>query len=108
MPDVPMPDIDLEQSRNAYLFYDGAWQLNDVANLDKVFNYIGSLLSKGEAAINKELTDLSKIDPGQLDQSRLLQAQVNLSRWQLASQLLSNFASGIASGLKNTIQNVGR
>lgn len=108
MPDVPMPDIDLEQSGNAYLFYDGAWQLNDVANLDKVFNYIGSLLSKGEAAINKELTDLSKIDPGQLDQSRLLQAQVNLSRWQLASQLLSNFASGIASGLKNTVQNVGR
>ena len=108
MPDVPMPDISPEQAGSNYLFYEGAWQLSDVANLDKVFNNIGGLLSKGEAAINKELTDLSKIDPGQLDQSRLLQAQVILSRWQLASQLLSNFASGIASGLKNTVQNVGR
>lgn len=108
MSDVPMPDIALEQAGNNYLFYEGAWQMADVANLDRVFNNIGGLLAKGEAAINKELTDLSKIDPGQLDQSRLLQAQVNLSRWQLASQLLSNFASGIASGLKNTVQNVGR
>ena len=108
MADVPMPDISPVQTGDNYLFYEGAWQLKDVANLDKVFNNIGGLLSKGEAAINKELTDLSKIDPGQLDQSRLLQAQVNLSRWQLASQLLSNFASGIASGLKNTVQNVGR
>ena len=108
MTEVPMPDIQPQQTGNNYLFYEGAWELKDVANLDKVFTNIGGLLSKGEAAINKELTDLSKIDPGQLDQSRLLQAQVNLSRWQLASQLLSNFASGIASGLKNTIQNVGR
>lgn len=108
MADVPMPDITPVQAGDNYLFYEGAWQLKDVANLDKVFNNIGGLLSKGEAAINKELTDLAKIDPGQLDQSRLLQAQVNLSRWQLASQLLSNFASGIASGLKNTVQNVGR
>ena len=108
MADVPMPEISHVQAGDNYLFYEGAWQLKDVANLDKVFNNIGGLLSKGEAAINKELTDLSKIDPGQLDQSRLLQAQVNLSRWQLASQLLSNFASGIASGLKNTVQNVGR
>jgi hypothetical protein len=108
MADVPMPEISPVQAGDNYLFYEGAWQLKDVANLDKVFNNIGGLLSKGEAAINKELTDLSKIDPGQLDQSRLLQAQVNLSRWQLASQLLSNFASGIASGLKNTVQNVGR
>jgi hypothetical protein len=108
MADVPMPKIAPVQAGDNYLFYEGAWQMADVANLDKVFNNIGGLLSKGEAAINKELTDSSKIDPGQLDQSRLLQAQVNLSRWQLASQLLSNFASGIASGLKNTVQNVGR
>ena len=108
MADVPMPDITPVQAGDNYLFYEGAWQMADVANLDRVFNHIGGLLVKGEAAINKELTDLSKIDPGQLDQSRLLQAQVNLSRWQLASQLLSNFASGIASGLKNTVQNVGR
>ena len=108
MADVPMPNIQPKQTGNAYLFYEGAWELKDVANLDKVFDKIGGLLSKGEAAINKELTDLAQIDPGQLDQSRLLQAQVNLSRWQLASQLLSNFASGISSGLKNTLQNVGR
>ena len=61
MPDVPMPDISPEQAGSNYLFYEGAWQLSDVANLDKVFNNIGGLLSKGEAAINKELTDLSKI-----------------------------------------------
>ena len=108
MSDVGMPNGAPIQTGNNYLFYEGAWTLEDVANIDKVFNNIGGLLTKGEAAINKELGDLSKIDPGQLDQSRLLQAQVNLSRWQLASQLLSNFASGIASGLKNTVQNVGR
>ena len=40
MPDVPMPNIAPEQAGDTYLFYEGAWQLKDVANLDKVFNNI--------------------------------------------------------------------
>lgn len=98
-----------KQSGSEYLFYEaGGWTLNDVVVLDKVLENVAPLLAKGEASINKELADLAAIDPGQLDQSRLLQAQVNLSRWQIASQLLSNFSSGVASGLKNTLQNIGR
>ena len=92
-----------------YLFYNkGGWETDEVVVLDKVLENIAPLLAKGEASINQELSDLAAIDPGQLDQSRLLQAQVNLSRWQIASQLLSNFSSGVASGLKNTLQNIGR
>lgn len=91
-----------------YLFYTAAWEKGTAASLDRALENICPLLAKGENAINKELADLAAIDPGQLDQSRLMQAQMNMSRWQLAAQLLSNFASGIATGLKNTVQQIGR
>ena len=97
-----------EATGSDYTLYKEYADGNSVATIDRVLNNITPLLSKGEAAINKELTDLAAIDPGQLDQSRLMAAQMNMSRWQLAAQLLSNFASGIATGLKNTLQNVGR
>ena len=98
-----------KQADSSYLFYKaGGWTTGSTATLDVVLNNVVPLLAKGESSINKELADLAAIDPGQLDQSRLLQAQVNLSRWQIASQLLSNFSSGVASGLKNTLQNIGR
>ena len=101
------PNVALENGD--YLFYnDGGWPTDKVVVLDNVLKNVAPLLAKGEASITKELADLAAINPGQLDQSRLLQAQVNLSRWQIASQLLSNFASGVASGLKNTLQNIGR
>lgn len=101
----PQPAQDAQQP---YLFYEVFANVDNVANIDKVLNNIVPLLAKGESAINAQLADLATIDPGQLDQSRLMAAQMNMSRWQLAAQLLSNFASGIASGLKNTVQNVGR
>ena len=103
------PDsLDWQNTGDYYFNTEGGWSLDKVVNVDKGLANIAPLLAKGEASINKELSDLANIDPGQLDQSRLLQAQVNLSRWQLASQLLSNFLSGIASGFKNTLQNIGR
>ena len=93
---------------NQFLFYNTAPDVDAITTIDKVLNNIVPLLAKGESAINAQLADLATIDPGQLDQSRLMSAQMNMSRWQLAAQLLSNFASGVASGLKNTVQNVGR
>ena len=93
---------------SAYTLYNTYADKENVATIDRVLNNICPLLAKGEAAINKELTDLAAIDPGQLDQSRLMAAQMNMSRWQLAAQLLSNFASGVGTKLKNTLQNVGR
>ena len=100
-----------EQARNVgneFLFYNVAPDVDAITTIDKVLNNVVPLLAKGESAINAQLADLATIDPGQLDQSRLMAAQMNMSRWQLAAQLLSNFASGVASGLKNTVQNVGR
>lgn len=93
---------------SAYTMYGTQNAIETAATIDRVLNNICPLLSKGESAINNELTELASIDPGQLDQSRLMAAQMNMSRWQLAAQLLSNFASGITTGLKNTLQNVGR
>jgi len=95
-------------SSTDYNLYDKIWAEEQVASIDNAAEKIGPLLKKGETAINKELQELALLDPGQLDQSRLMQAQMNMSRWQLAAQLLSNFLSGVASGLKNTVQNVGR
>lgn len=92
----------------AFLLYEIFGVIERTANLDKVLNHMVPLLAKGETAINAELADLANIDPGQLDQSRLMAAQMNMSRWQLAVQLISNFCSGIASGLKSTVQNIGR
>ena len=97
-----------QEANHDYLFYEKYANVEDIANIDRVLSNIVPLLAKGESAINAQLADLASIDPGQLDQSRLMAAQMNMSRWQLAAQLLSNFASGIASGLKNTVQNVGR
>ena len=93
---------------SAYTLYSAYNDKEQAATIDRVLTSVSPLLAKGEAAINKELTDLAAIDPGQLDQSRLMAAQMNMSRWQLAAQLLSNFASGVGTGLKNTLQNVGR
>jgi|GEM_PF-3179292 hypothetical protein len=100
--------IQAQDATHPYLFYEKYGNLDDVVQIDEVLNNIVPLLAKGESAINAQLADLATIDPGQLDQSRLMSAQMNMSRWQLAAQLLSNFASGVASGLKNTVQNVGR
>ena len=97
-----------QDAQHPYLFYEVFKAVNEVVNIDKVLQNIVPLLAKGESAINAQLAELATIDPGQLDQSKLMGAQMNMSRWQLAAQLLSNFASGIASGLKNTVQNVGR
>ena len=91
-----------------FLFYETFADKDTVVNTDTVMNNLVPLLAKGESAINALLAELASIDPGQLDQSRLMAAQMNMARWQLAAQLLSNFASGIASGLKSTVQNVGR
>lgn len=97
-----------EANGSAYTLYKKYADNQTTATIDRVLTNVSPLLAKGEAAINKELSDLAAIDPGQLDQSRLMAAQMNMSRWQLAAQLLSNFASGVATGLKNTLQNVGR
>ena len=97
-----------EATGSDFTLYSKYNNIDDSATIDRVLKTVSGLLSKGEAAINTELTELAAIDPGQLDQSRLMAAQMNMSRWQLAAQLLSNFASGVATGLKNTLQNVGR
>lgn len=95
-------------SDNLFHLYTKVFDEKQATTIDHAAENICPLLAKGENAINKELTDLAALDPGQLDQSRLLAAQMNLSRWQLASQLLSNFIMGVSSGLKNTVSNVGR
>ena len=91
-----------------FRYYTKWADIDSTTNIDKAAESITPVLSRGEAAINAQLADLATIDPGQLDQSRLMAAQMNMARWQLAAQLLSNFLSGITSGLKNTVQNVGR
>ena len=101
----PQPALNAQEP---YLFYETFADKDTVVNTDTVMNNLVPLLAKGESAINALLAELASIDPGQLDQSRLMAAQMNMARWQLAAQLLSNFASGIASGLKSTVQNVGR
>lgn len=96
------------QSNNILQLYEKFGDIEKVVNIDKVMNNVVPLLSKGESAINALLADLATIDPGQLDQSRLMSAQMNMSRWQLAAQLLSNLGSSVANALKNTVQNLGR
>jgi hypothetical protein len=66
------------------------------------------LLNKAEGEINKLMTELNISEAGDLDQSRLLYAQMASTRWQMAFQLSSNMLMCIGSGLKNTVQNVAR
>jgi hypothetical protein len=82
------------------------WSATNVTTIDKVANSVVGLVAKGETQMNALLTELASIDPGQLDQSRLMAAQMTMTRWQLASQLLTNFQSGVSTGLKNVIQNI--
>lgn len=96
------------EAQHPYLFYEFYANRYGAVTIDIILNNIVPLLAKGESAIQALLADLSGLNPGELDQSRLMAAQMNMSRWQLVAQLLSNFASGVASGLKSTVQNVGR
>lgn len=91
-----------------YNLYNRVFESNTVTTIDRAVETISPLLAKGETSINNLLTELAAIDPGTLDQSRLMKAQMDMSRWQLAAQMLSNFVSGVGTGLKNTVQNVGR
>lgn len=91
-----------------YNFYDRVWNKAEKTTIDRAAENICPLLAKGETAINALLTTLADTNPGELDQSRLMKAQMDMSRWQLAAQMLSNFVSGVGTGLKNTVQNVGR
>lgn len=97
-------------SKDPLLFYETFPKTNTggIVTIDSALTNLVPLLAKGESAINQQLSDLATIDPGQLDQSRLMGAQMNMSRWQLASQLITNFCSGINTGLKSVVQNVGR
>ncbi|MDR1254722.1 MAG: hypothetical protein LBJ78_01685 [Puniceicoccales bacterium] len=52
------------------------------------------------------LEELSKIDPGQLDQGRLMPASITMTRRTLASELLTNFQQDISMSLKDVIQKV--
>ncbi|MDR2769259.1 MAG: hypothetical protein LBB19_01740 [Puniceicoccales bacterium] len=82
------------------------WDLTKDTTIDRVAGSVVGLVAKGETQMNALLTELATIDPGQLDQSRLMAAQMTMTRWQLASQLLTNFQSGVSTGLKNVIQNI--
>ncbi|MDR0647566.1 MAG: hypothetical protein LBF43_04000 [Puniceicoccales bacterium] len=82
------------------------WDQTKVTTIDRTASSIVGLVAKGETQMNALLSELASIDPGQLDQSRLMAAQMTMTRWQLASQLLTNFQSGVATGLKNVIQNI--
>jgi hypothetical protein len=97
-----------KSASNALLFYETFPKVDTIVTIDSALTSLVPLLAKGESAINQQLSDLATIDPGQLDQSRLMGAQMNMSRWQLASQLITNFCSGINTGLKSVVQNVGR
>lgn len=51
-------------------------------------------------SMNQLLTGVESIDPGPLDQSRLMSAQMTMTRWHLASQLLTSTQGGVDTGLK--------
>ncbi|MDR2396398.1 MAG: hypothetical protein LBD69_00860 [Puniceicoccales bacterium] len=97
-----------EANASAYKFAAQAalWDTTKDTTIDRVANSVVGLVAKGETQMNALLTELATIDPGQLDQSRLMSAQMTMTRWQLASQLLTNFQSGVSTGLKNVIQNI--
>jgi hypothetical protein len=67
-----------------------------------VFN----LLDRSKSEIQTILNQLNPGAPGELDQSRLLYAQLASIRWQMAFQLGSGFIAAISTGLKTPIQNL--
>lgn len=77
-------------------------------HIDSVLENLFELLQKSETVTTGLLTELGGKDPGTIDQASLMSMQANLSRWQIVSQMISNFVSGTATGLKNTVQNIGR
>jgi hypothetical protein len=97
-----------ETATGTYKFatQDSFWDVAKVTTIDRVANNIVGLVARGETEMNALITELASIDPGQLDQSRLMAAQMTMTRWQLGSQLLTNFQSGVSTGLKNVIQNI--
>lgn len=78
----------------------------NTANINNVAEKTMPLVKKGETEMNELLQELAAAEPGELDQGRLMFAQMTMMRWQMASQLLSNFQAGVGQGLKSTLQNI--
>ncbi|MDR1666026.1 MAG: hypothetical protein LBR62_03225 [Puniceicoccales bacterium] len=86
--------------------YNNATELTSSSALDNVYARMSPLLSRAESEIQSILDELNTKEPGELDQSRLMYAQMASTRWQMAFQLGSNFLSAISTGLKTPIQNL--
>jgi 5-hydroxyisourate hydrolase-like protein (transthyretin family) len=86
--------------------YNSGTAITSSSALDNVYAKMSPLLSRAENEIQSILDELNTKEPGELDQSRLMYAQMASTRWQMAFQLGSNFISAIATGLKTPIQNL--
>ena len=73
-------------------------------NLDQIHKQLGQATSKAEAAIRKELDNY---DPESASaETDLLNIQMKLQKWTMATQLQSNILKTISESMKSTIQNI--
>lgn len=102
------PNVKATNDNEYTLYGEKFWDKANVVSIDNTSTRIATLVAKGETAMNSLLTELAAVDPGQLDQSRLMSAQMSMTRWQMSTQLLTNMQSGVGTGLKNIVSNIGR
>ena len=102
------PAVEATNDNEYTLYGKQFWDTANVVSIDNTSKSIATLVAKGETAMNSLLSELASVDPGQLDQSRLMSAQMSMTRWQMSTQLLTNMQSGVGTGLKNIVSNIGR
>ncbi len=59
-------------------------EITSSSALDQVYTKMSPLLDRAEDEIQHILDELNTKDPGELDQSRLMYAQLASTRWQMA------------------------
>lgn len=102
---MPFPEIkDLPKSD--YLFYNGGWGKDKKTSIDTVSEILMKQVAQAEYGLDKNISDLSNVNAGELNSSHLLGIQMKMTLCNTATSTASSVMSSLSSMLRTIIQNV--
>ena len=97
--DLPVPN-------SQYLFYERGWGIEKKTSIDKVSEILMKQVAQAEFGLDKNITDLSNVNAGELNSSHLLGIQMKMTLCNTATSTASSVMSSLSSMLRTIIQNV--
>lgn len=97
-------DVTIPESK--YLFYKGGWGTDKKTSVDKVSEILMKQVAQSEYGLDKNITELSNVNAGELNSSHLLGIQMKMTLCNTATSTASSVMSSLSSMLRTIIQNV--